>query len=246
MIDKGRTLVALAVIVMISPHDNVAVTVAVDVAGTRYAPAKFGVGLVGFNHRIRRGVDAGSRAVIDKGRAFVVLTVVVIIGTHDDIAVAVAVDVAGTRYANAQVRVRLVGFNHGSGCVVDAGSRAVVDKGRTLVYLAVVIPTRSHDDVSIAVAIDVARSRYAIAHVRACLVGFDHERGGGIDAGVTAKVDKSRALVVLTSVVKISPCDDIRIAVAVDVTGSRYADAHSCVYLVGFDHCGGNGVETGS
>ena len=219
-----------------SPHDDIRIAIAVDVARSRYAMAQKGVRLVGFVHRGGGGVDAGDRAMVDKERAFVVLTVVVPLGPHDDIRIAVTVDIAGTRYAEAQNRACQVGLHHRVGNGVDADSRTVVDKERAFVVLAVVVPISPYDDICIAVAVDVARSRYAPAHPSVCLVGLDHRVGNGVDAGSCAVVDKERAFVVLTVIVKISPHDDIRITVTVDVARSRYADAQIRAGLIGVNH----------
>jgi len=108
MVDKGPALVHLQAIVEVGPHDDVAVTIAVDVAGRAHGEAEAGIGLAAFHGPIGRGAQAAAGAVVDQGPSLPRKGIVVAIGPHDEVAVAIAVDVAGRAHGEAKEGALLV------------------------------------------------------------------------------------------------------------------------------------------
>jgi len=75
---------------------------------------------------------------------------------HDDVARAIAVDVAGRGDRDAQLSTLLVTPDGPGGLGAKAGRGAPVDHSPSLVHLAAVVATCPHDDLGTAIAVDVA------------------------------------------------------------------------------------------
>ena len=104
--------------------------------------------------------------------AFIGLSTVEQIRAHDDVVIAVAVDVSGARHGEPEPRVHLIGFERGVWRSSQARGGPRVEEGAALVRLAVVEEGRADDHVGEAVAVDVARARYREAELRARLVAL--------------------------------------------------------------------------
>ena len=165
VVDIGLPGHASAIIVAIGADDNIIVTVVVDVAGRCHADAEEVVGGLALVIPVGSGGRAGGRAVIHIGFPGVAATVVVVVGAHDDIVVAVTVDIARSGHVAAEVvrfGLALVGPGRGRG---EPRGRPVVDIGFPGVVATVVVVDRTDDDVVVAVAVDVAGSGHAVAEV---------------------------------------------------------------------------------
>ncbi len=253
--DDRDALVRLARVVAARTHDHVVEAVAVRVAGARDALPETGVGLVGLERggggRRVAADDAREPAEKDESRALVRLARVVSAGADDDVREAVAVDVARTRDADAEGRACLVGLKRGRGRrgagVGHARGAAEEDESGALVGLARVVCYRADEDVVVAVAVRIADARDGVAEDGVGLVGLKRRRGArgaaALDARRTAQEDEGGALVGLTRVVALGADDDVVVAVAVDVAGTRDAAPEEGADLIGFELCEGRRGE---
>jgi hypothetical protein len=149
-------------------HDDVPVTVGVDVAGERHAAACARAVGRARDRDHGENAEAGDRAAVDQrlarrdhaaGRSPR--------RAEDDVRIRVAVDVARARDRGAQARVDLVALErerrHGGERALPAG----IEVRRALVRLPVREPRRADDDLGNEVAVDVAGGRRRGAKVRA-------------------------------------------------------------------------------
>ena len=246
-------------VVVNSPHGQVGVAVAVHVARPGHAVTHEGPGLVAFQAQggpgrvAGQGLQAGAAAVVEKCGPFVYLAVVVGVGSHGQVGVAVAVHVTCPGHASAQQGSGLVAFQalaRSSGVAgyrLQAGGPAVVNEYGALVGLPVVVGEGPHGQVGVAVAVQVARTRHALAQLGTGLVAFQalgrpgRLAGQGLQAGGPAIVEEHRALVGFSAVVEGRTGHQVGVAVAVHVARARHGIAQVGGGLVAFQVQGGPG-----
>ena len=172
MVDIGLPATGAAVR---GTDDDVGVAIAVHVPSPRHRVAEAVIVTFAGGGEGGRGVEAGAAAVVDIGLALVVAAGVAI-GPHDDVSVAVAVDVPGPSHRVAEMVPRAFAGGGEGGGGTQAGAGAVVDVGPPLA-VAVIGP---HDDVGVAVAVDVPGSGYRPAEVvEVGFAGVGPAGGGG-------------------------------------------------------------------
>jgi hypothetical protein len=108
VVEVGAALICLPVVVSVSPHQNIRVSIPVYVAGAANAPAVVGSYLVGLPPPIRRGREPRGRAVVEVGAALIRLPVVEYVSPHQNIRVPIPVYVAGAANALAVVGTCLI------------------------------------------------------------------------------------------------------------------------------------------
>jgi len=91
---------------------------------------------------------------------------------------------------------------------------------------------RSHDDVGVAVAVDVAGGSDRPTHPRAGLVGIGGEDGRCPGAGGGSVVHPDVSFIVLSGVVVVGAQDDVGETIGVDVAGGRHRVAQVGVGLI--------------
>ncbi len=102
VVHEGAAAVDCAAVVAGSTDDHVGVAVAVDVPRGGQGPPEIGGVLVGLRAPAVRVPEAGGRAEVDPGPA---LPAIVSLAAHDQIADAVAVDVAGRRQSASKLLI---------------------------------------------------------------------------------------------------------------------------------------------
>ncbi len=238
-VEEGRALVRLSVVVVRCADDDVGVAVAVHVPGDGDSGAELRTLLVARSRPVRhiRGKPGGC-AMVDESRPLVRLLTVVAGRTDDDVGVAVAVHVPGSGDGGAELCICLVSSDHPVRRVrgrethrtaaidVDPPGICQSDGGGD------VHSGRADDDVGETVAVHVPGNGDGGAEVGVGLLarGRPVRRAGGKPVR-PAVVDEDRAHVQPTSVVVGRTDDDVRVAVAVDVTGGGDGGAEVSVFL---------------
>src|SRR5262249_9325698 len=179
--DVGRALVDLVVIESWRADDDVRVAVSVHVPGARNGGAELRGRLVGLGRPRGRRAEPRGGPQVDERATFVRLTVVVLVGTADDVAVALPVHVPRARDRIAEPRFGLVALRGPGRRDRQARGRTQVDEDAALVGLAVVEECGADDHVAEPVPVDVPRGGDGDAEVRALLVAV--RAPGGRDGG---------------------------------------------------------------
>jgi hypothetical protein len=137
-------------------HREVGIAVAVEVAEARERVAEFRVGVEPVNRRVGRGDDAAGRAAVERHRTASRKRAGLAESADDDVGEAVGVDVAGVRHRVAEVAARLHATLEDRGrSRRKAGGRAEPDPGRAARRRPDLVARAAHDDVVVAVAVDV-------------------------------------------------------------------------------------------
>ncbi len=137
--------------------ENVAVTVAVDVARAAHGCAQMGAGLI---KRLRPDggrAQPGRRAGIELHLAFAGLALAEAGRADEDVSVAVAVHVSGQSHGCAQLSISSPPFDAPPHRRRQADARPQVEEGRAFRRMAVGVPRRADDDVAVAVAVHIPR-----------------------------------------------------------------------------------------
>ena len=156
-IDECPPLVPLASIEVGCANDHVVGAIAIHIAGGRHRGAEIGIGLIRLRHPYRLGRETGRGAVVDEGRTFVRVPGVEVRRPDDHIAESVAVQVTGGGHRRSEIAVGLAALRSPRGGGRDTRWRPEMERGQSLVGLAVVVVGGADDHVVVAIAIHVAR-----------------------------------------------------------------------------------------
>ena len=139
-------------------QEQVVKTVAIHISGCAYRPAELSPYLVAVFGPSRWRRQPRHATLVDKNHAFFSLTVVPSRRAHDDVAIAIPVDIAGGPHRPAELGVHFVGEFIPSRGGVQASIFSMIDPCPTFKSLPT-IPTRCTDDyIRIAIRVDVTCS----------------------------------------------------------------------------------------
>src|SRR5258705_443250 len=115
MIYKGSTFICLAIIVKISTHNHIAISISIYIAGGSHGGSEISTGPVAFNNSCRSSIDARRRAMIYKGSAFLYLAILITIHPNDHIAVSIAIYITCSSCGPTQESIELPAHDYSVG-----------------------------------------------------------------------------------------------------------------------------------
>ncbi len=184
-IDVSTAFVGLAGVLFRRADHDVRIPVAVHVARTGHGEAHLCLGFVAFHRPCGGCGKSGRGTVVHVDPSLIGLDIVPEIRTDDDISVPVTRDVPRCGDRVAKIRVEHITFNRpggvqGGAVCAQSGGGSMPHEDLALVLLAVVIQRCADDDITVGVAVHIARGGHGIAKTGVGLVTFRCPgRGGG-------------------------------------------------------------------
>ena len=173
--------------------------------------------------------------MINVSTAFVLLPIVIVPGSDDNVRVSIAVHVTGVGNRPAELRARLIALNGppvSAPFVNDTERRAPKNKSPSFVYTATIIIIRTHNNLGIAVSVYVTRRRYRVSELAITLVAFSLPFGGISRTGGRTVVHKSMPLIGQLVIVIRRANDDVSVSVTIYVPGIGNRPAERRIVLV--------------
>ena len=172
MVHKYCAFTGLAIIVKMSPHNYIAVSIAIYIACRCYGNTHTGIYLVAFHSSRSGGINTACTAMVHKSPSFKELAIRVTISPHNYIAVSIAIYIACRCYGNTHICICLVAFYRSRCGDINTGCAAMVHKGTAFIGLAIIIIRRSHDNITVSIAIYITSGGNVITHICIYLVAF--------------------------------------------------------------------------
>ncbi len=177
-VDISPPLVRLVAVIVLRPDDEVGIPIPVHIPSRPHRGTEPGLLLIALRHPGGSTCQPRRRAVVDKGRSLVHLTVAVVACTDDYLRVTVVVHIPRRPHRPAELDCTVVSIGGPVRRHRGTGRRAVVDKGSPPIRIAVIIARRTDDDVGIAVTVHVPRRPHRVAEPRPALLALRRPAGG--------------------------------------------------------------------
>ena len=156
MVHKGGAFIGLAIIVIKSAHNYIAISITIYIACRCYRISHPGNCLVAFYGSRCGGANTACTAMVHKGCTFIGLAIIVQPSPHNHIAVPIAIYIACRCYGITHLCIYLVAFYRGNRRGVNAGSSAIIYISPPFISLSIIEIRYAHNYIAVSISIYIA------------------------------------------------------------------------------------------